>query len=535
MAGGKLTPRQKMINMMYLVLTALLALNVSNEVLNAFKLVNDGLFTSNNSLKEKNDMIYGKFQKEMENNAVKTKPYYDKALEAQKISKEIFDDIEAYKKELITSAKGIDPESGDIVERDNIDIATRIFVENNGKKGKEMYGKLKAAREKFQSILGTDFSIPLNPDDVLRGKPKDIVSKGWEYATFNHVPVTAAVTVLSKFQNDVVSSEGAVIDFLIKQINASDYKFDQLAAAVIAPSSYLMQGQKYSAQIFVAASSKSQNPEVFIGSIPAGAKKIAGTNTYEPIESATGDVSGQPLKVEGGKGIYEASAAAVGEKKYGGVIRVKNPDGSGYKLYPFEANYQVGAKSIVVSPLKMNVLYIGVPNPMKISVAGVQQQDVQAAISAGTLAKEADGTFTAQVTAPGKTVINVSAKVDGKMVPMGSEEFRIKRIPNPVITLGGTLRPGSCSAGAIQAHSGIVPLLENFDFEARFNVSSFKMVYASKGEVFDDVANGPKFSDKMIGFMKRAKPKDIILLDDIKVVGPDKQPRKLDQVAFQIK
>ena len=138
MAGGKLTPRQKMINMMYLVLTALLALNVSNEVLNAFKIVNDGLKTSNSSLVEKNDGIYATFQKEMENNAEKTKPFNDKAQEAKKISKEIFDQIEAYKAEIIKEAKGIDPESGDIVQRDNIDVATRIFVENGGKKGKDL-------------------------------------------------------------------------------------------------------------------------------------------------------------------------------------------------------------------------------------------------------------------------------------------------------------------------------------------------------------------------------------------------------------
>jgi hypothetical protein len=536
MAGGKLTPRQKMINMMYLVLTALLALNVSNEVLNAFKIVNDGLKTSNSSLVEKNNGIYAKFQTEMENNAEKTKPFNDKAQEARKISKEIFDQIEAYKKEIIEGAKGINPETGDIVQRDNIDVATRIFVENGGKKGKDLYAKLKNARDKFIAASGDpNFPIPLNPDDVLKGKKADLVKKGWEYAAFNHVPATAAVTILTKFQNDVISSEGAIIDYLIKQINAKDYKFDQLAAAVIAPSSYLMQGQKYSAQIFVAASSKSQDPEVFIGSIPPGAKKIPGTNAYEPIESKDGNVSGSQLKVEGGKGIYEAPATAVGEKKYAGVIRVKNPDGSGYKLYPFEASYQVGAKSIVVSPTKMNVLYIGVDNPMKISCAGVQQQDVLASFQGdGELTKSADGNYIARVKTPGKTTIAVSAKIDGKVQPMGTEDFRIKRIPDPVPTVGGTLRGGPTAAGQLKVQSGLVALLENFDFEARFNVVSYTMGYQKGPDYFEEKVTGPLFNDKIKGILQGLKPKQIVIFDDIKVVGPDGTQRKIPQLAFKI-
>lgn len=528
MAGGKLTPRQKMINMMYLVLTALLAMNVSKEVLNAFTLVNAGLQTSNRSLVDKNNIIYNQFAKQAETQE-KAKPLYAKALEAKKIAKEIYDDIEEYKKDLIQKAGGV--VDGEIVQRDNIDIGTHLFVENGGKAGRELYSKLANARKQFMAV-NKGVVIPLNPDDVMKGKSKELTSKGWEYATFNHVPVTAAVTILSKFQNDVIASEGIVIENLFKSINENDFKFDQLTAAVIAPSSYVMQGGKYTAQIFVAASSKDQDPEVFIGGIPAGAKKTE--VGYEPIESKDGNVSGTKLEVKDGKGIYEAAASAVGEKKYGGVIRVKNPNGDGFKLYPFEAGFQVGAKSVVVSPTQMNVLYIGVDNPIKISAAGVQSQDVSASISAGSLTKGANGEFIAKVSTVGKVTINVSAKIDGKVQSMGSEEFRVKRIPDPVPTLGGKLRGGNANAALIKAQSGVVPLLENFDFQARFNVQSFKMIYSSKGDVLSADASGPMLSAQMQGFLSRAKPKDIIIIDDIKVVGPDGQSRKLSQVAFTI-
>jgi len=190
---------------------------------------------------------------------------------------------------------------------------------------------------------------------------------------------------------------------------------------------------------------------------------------------------------------------------------------------------------VVVSPSKMNVLYIGVDNPMKISVPGVGANDVTAALQgAGTLTKNSDGTYTAKVTAVGKCQVAVSAKIEGKVQPMGSEEFRIKRIPDPIPSLGGKLFGGNTQPGSIKAQSGLVALLKDFDFDARFNVVSFQMVFSSKGEIFKAEAQGPLLSAQMKAFLDRAKPKDIIFLDEIKVVGPDNQPRKLGQIAFTI-
>ncbi len=539
MAGGKLTPRQKMINMMYLVLTALLALNVSQEVLNAFRLVNEGLQTSNGSLGEKNAGIYKMFDKQMEQDKGKAQQYYDKAQKAKKISTELNTLLEGYKTEIVKQAKGIDPETGDIVERDNIDIATRMFVEEGAgvKRGRELQQKILDARKQLLDLVDekdrANFKISL---DAQTPKKKGEEGAKWEYLTFSHVPTTAAVTILSKFQNDVISSEGAVVEYLIKKIGETDFKFDALSAKVIAPSSYIMQGQPYKADIFLAAFNSTQQPEVFIGGL--GGFKRNPDGTYDKLDSQNplpaGYSEGSILKAEGGMAKYEVGGNGVGEKKYGGIIRVKNPVG-GYTFYPFESAYQVAARAVVVSPTKMNVLYIGVDNPMKISVPGVGQNDVSASLNgAGSLAKNADGTYTAKVTAVGKCKIAVSAKVDGKVQSMGEEEFRIKRIPDPVPTLGGKLRGGNTQPGSIKAQSGVVALLENFDFEATFKVQSFQMVFSSKGEIFKSETTGPLFNQQMKSFLDRAKPKDIIFIDEIKVVGPDNQPRKLGQIAFQI-
>ncbi len=539
MAGGKLTPRQKMINMMYLVLTALLALNVSQEVLNAFHLVNEGLQTSNGSLGEKNSGIYKMFDKQMDQDKNKAQQYYDKAQKAKKIGSELNVLLETYKKDIVKQAGGIDPETDDILERDNIDVATRMFVEEGAgvKRGRELQQKILDSRKQLLDLVDEkDRAIVKISLDAPNIKKKGEEGAKWEYLTFSHVPATAAVTILSKFQNDVVSSEGAVIEYLIKKIGETDFKFDALSAKIIAPSSYIMQGQSYKADIFLAAFNSTQQPEVFLGSI--GGFKRNPDGSYDKIDSPNplpaGYSEGGMLKAEGGMAKLEQGGGAVGEKKYTGIIRVKNPVG-GYTFYPFEGSYQVAAKAVVVSPMKMNVLYIGVENPMKISVPGVGQGDVSASLAgAGNLNKNTDGTYTATVTAVGKCQINVSAKIEGKVQSMGSEEFRIKRIPDPVPMTSGKLRGGNVQSGTMKAQSGVLALLENFDFDARFNVVSFQMVYSSKGEIFKAESPGPGFTPQMKGFIDRAKPKDIIFIDEIKVVGPDKQPRKLGQIAFTI-
>ena len=154
MAGGKLSPRQKMINMMYLVLTALLALNVSQEVLNAFHLVNEGLQHSNGSLVQKNDGIYKAFDKQLSDDKVKAQQFYDKAQLAKKYAAILNDTLTAYKKAIIAGAGGIDTETDEIVQRDNIDVATHMFVEEGAgvKRGQALQKLLADTRTQLLAL-----------------------------------------------------------------------------------------------------------------------------------------------------------------------------------------------------------------------------------------------------------------------------------------------------------------------------------------------------------------------------------------------
>jgi len=490
-------------------------------------------------LGEKTDNDMDEFHKLYEQNQQKAQEYWTKANRATALSDSLYALLDSYKDQIVAKAGGLDSlNDNEIVQRDNIDVATRMFVEDGEgvKRGRALQQKIKDTRDSLLALSDNQVHLSL---EAKTPKIKGEEGAKWEYVTFSHVPATAAVTILSKFQNDVRSSEGAVVEYLKGKVGKTDFKFTDLTAKIIAPTSYILTGQQYKADIFLAAYNKGQNPEIFLG--PVGSFHKNPDGSYDPLPPSDNPLppgySATPMKADGGFGKYETVGSGVGEKTYTGVIRVKDPASGKWKFYPFEGKYQTAPKAVVVSPTKMNVLYIGVDNPMEISVPGVGQGDVAASMEgAGTLKKDPTNpaNYVANVTSIGKCKIGVTAKIDGKMTSMGDKEFRIKRIPDPIPTLGGKLRGGNTRSGEIQSQSGIVPLLENFDFEAKFSVISFEMIFSSKGDAFIEKADGPLFNDKMKKLVARAKPKDIIIIDEIKVVGPDKQPRKLGQIAFTI-
>ena len=153
----------------------------------------------------------------------------------------------------------------------------------------------------------------------------------------------------------------------------------------------------------------------------------------------------------------------------------------------FESSYVAQKPNSVVSAEKMNVLYIGVDNPMAISVPGVSSDKVHVTISGGggtlkpnTTATGGAGHYFATVTTVGKATITVTAKIGDKdNIPMGSFDYRVKKVPDPVATIanskGGTVNKNILAAGTL------IPQLENFDFELFFKITGFKMTIAGKG------------------------------------------------------
>jgi len=535
MGHGKETPRQKMIGMMYLVLTCLLALNVSKDILNAFILVNNGLNETTKGFNEKTDILYLALTKAATENKAKAGPWNDKAAEVKRRTQRIIDSLQMCKDTIIFKAdhlagKNIDMVKPDsIASKDNNNIPAEVMVGATGNGlGKKLKASIAGYREFLLKIAGKDSglikSIDKNLDTEDPKMDKEGIKHTWEAEHFEHLPLIAVITILSQLQAAVRNTESDVIAYLLSQVDAGSFKFNKLQSTVIPNSTYIMQGGEYKAQIFLAASDSTQIPEIYIGEYdslgPNNLKMRAGAQKVE-MDPKTKVCT------------YTVRGSAVGEKKYRGVINIKSPTGTTLS-YSFKQSYQVAASSLVISPTKMNVFYIGVDNPVDISVPGVASNKLSASISQGSIVPAADGGYTVRVNAPGAVKINVSAKMDGGAKPMGEKEFRVKKVPNPVAKIAGKTG-GPIAAGLLMAVKRVDAVMENFDFALTFNITGFNISTKSKdGFTIDKPSTGAGITSEQRSLLEGVKRGQKLYFEDIKAVGPDKTVRELGTLMFKV-
>ncbi|MEO7265154.1 MAG: gliding motility protein GldM [Ferruginibacter sp.] len=487
-------PRQKMINIMYLVLTAILALNVSNEVINAFRVVDSSLITSNTNIKQSNEVLYKSLNDKLSDpkqNQETVKYWNEKAQKAKTMSADLDTYIEGLKKELKEGAGlRMVEKDGKMVEdfkADNLDASTRIF-ETNGK-GKILKDKLdtyKAEMLKLDPKIAQQFSanfpVSTEPPISQEGQHKDFTT-----SFFHMTPTVAALTMLSKFQNNVKNAESQIVTYAHNQIGAVEVHMDQVGILVGQSSNYLMPGQELVVTAGVGAYSSSVKSNITING--SAISMINGQGEYKQT------VSG------GGKHTIQVSGNFTGED--GKPVAVNKT-----------IEYTVGTPGGAAVMLdKMNVFYIGVPNPVTIgSSTGWDKTTVS--MSGGSISGSGSSR-TVTVSALGKASITVTA--DGKST---SFDFRVKKIPDPVFKVGsGKVRMPSVEFKNQQFCRAD---LEAFDFDLKFNVVS-AVVYFS-GANFPSVAQ-TTLSGNNLGpldaYMKRCGPGSVVTFDQIKVSGPD--------------
>lgn len=552
MGGGKLPPRQKMIGMMYLVLTALLAMNVSKDILNAFVVVNEGLEHTNKNFEDKNNITYASFKKLMSDpkEQQKAKPYNDMAMKVQAITKEMNEYIEKLKVHLIMETDKCPEDSAKswavnlmaVNSKDNYDVPTHILIGDGLENPKpaseknsaaELEAKIAKYRDELIAIFGDPKKFGNNKNIktemtnrvglVLKGGMENGVQTSWAGLNFYHLPLAAVVTNLTKIQADVRNAEAEAINEIYKGIGGTDIKFDRLVAKVIAPSSYIIQGDKYTADVLLVAFNSTSNPEIEVGQVDtAGAKE-----DVDPLKGP-----GEKLQVVGGLGKYERAASSEGIQKWGGRIKVPTP-GGGFKYYSFQTEYQVAKPGVSVSADKMNVFYIGVPNPVSVSAAGIPAENLVVSMSGGSInINKKDGKGTVNVTTQGEATITVSAKIGSATKNLGSMKFRVKRIPDPVATVLGK-KEGSLSKGELKAAGMVLAKLEGFDFEAKATVKSFTFSTVVKGDFKEFNVNGGNFTPEVLSAIDQAKGK--VLFENVKASMPDGTVRTLPTVVFKLK
>lgn len=558
MAGGKETPRQKMIGMMYLVLTALLALNVSKDILEAFVRVNKGLEATNASFTGQNGKLYAEFDVQKQLNPEKVTPYYNAAQEAKELTNQMYEYIYELKKEIVKEVDKVETEQ-EIEERlknvsliekkDDYDTPTHLLVGDGSTnvdagRAAELKKKLAEFRENMLGLLDkselnivgketikdglSDLGIHTEdpkPEELSDEEKKDPFAKRWETRNFYHNVAIASITILTNMQNDVRNAESRIVNTLLGQISASDFKFDTLAAKVIAPTSYVLLGEEYQADIFVAAFSTTQNPSVKLGQV----------DTAEGKAELIGDGDTTGIIVDKGVGTYTVRASSEGLKTYSGVVEVKSPSGE-MKQYPFFSEYMVAKPTAVVSPDKMNVFYIGVDNPVSVSAPGVAMEALNVSISNGSITptSKSQGKYVVKVSGGGEAVVSVSTKTpEGGTKSLGKSDFRVKRVPDPVAYIASQ-KDGLIPAGKLVAAGAVIPKMENFDFDLNFRVTAFELSMNVGGDFVTMSTSGNRLSAEMANRIKSAKRNTKIYIEEIKAVGPDGIPRKLAPINLKL-
>jgi gliding motility-associated protein GldM len=553
MAHGKETPRQKMIGMMYLVLTALLALNVSKEAVEAFKLIDESLNKTINNFNVKNNLTYGEFDRAAAEFPVKAGPWRNKAYEVKERSKEVFDLIQELKLEIVRTAEGDNPEiiEGNVIhtreikkiDENNIPSEILIGPDNNGK----AYS-LKAALDEYREfLLGTlDGKSPSAAEsiegsiDTHEHKEKDGTVHEWEYHNFHALPLVAVVAVLSKLQNDVKNAEAEAINFLYTMIDEGSFKFNKLVPTVIAKSNYIQRGTEYTAEVFIAATDTTQKPDILVGDYDS--TLVDGIMQYQMKGTEGSDYDKIPIDNKG-RGIYTVTTSTLGDMNWGGLIQMVSPTDGSTVSFPFKAAYQVAVPSVVVSPTAMNILYIGLDNPIDISVPGVTPDNIRATISSGTLSRGRvsysgrtyRGSWVAKPR-PGRNEVQISVrsvKEDGSTQNHGSIPFRVKNPPPPIAKIAG-LKGGNISLAQLTSQVGLAAEVEDFEFDIKYVVTSFTVGVIARGLLNEQGSTSYRFTDGQLNLLRQLRRGSTVQFTQIRAVGPTGETLELPAMVFKI-
>ena len=499
------SPRQKMINLMYVVLMAMLAMNVSTEVLNGFSIVEEGLRRSTSTSTSENNNIYLNFEEQMRTNPVKTRVWYARAQEVKKMSDELYNFAQELKISIVKEADGEEGDVNNIQNREDLEAAEQVMLSPINGKGPKLQKMIEAYRYKAKSMLNDERlqnTIDNNISTSVSKKAKAL-GKNWAEYMFEHMPEAAAVTLLSKLQNDVRYAEGEMLHTLSSNIDVKDIRVNKLSAFVIPEAKTVIRGDKFSAQIVMAAIDTTRQPEVFIG----GRKVELHNNTYEFTTGKTGDFT------------------------FSGYMTMQ--DGSGTTIRrDFEQKYTVVEPSATVSADLMNVLYAGYSNPISVSVPGVPLNKVSASISGGSLTPTGPGHYIARPTAVGKDItISVTSSQSGRPIQMGQFTFHVRKLPDPTayIVIGDDrFRGGGLSKANLMGVNTLKAAIDDGLLDIEFKVTGFTAVFFDNmGNAVPVVSEGANFSARQKDTFRKLSRNKRFYISSIQAIGPDGIARTL--------
>ena len=513
---SRMSPRQKMINLMYIVLTAMLALNVSSDVLNGFSQVADGLERSNRTITARNMGLYRQLQEFNSKNPQKGKVWLDKATEVRANTDLLYSYIDSLKFEIVKVADGEKADVKNIVNRDNLDAASQVMLAPVKGKGKLLRSRIEEYRGYILGFL-VDPDKRKNVENALSTVPVKTASGGemnkktWEESMFENMPTIAAVTLLAKLQNDIRFAEGEVLSQMLADVDMGDLRVNLVDAFVVPQSRIVMRGTKYSANIVLAAVDTTQRPVVYINGHRLG----------------------------NDRGLYEVTTSAAGSYDYSGYIEVLGRDGS-ITRRDFKSSYTVIDPLATISATMMNVLYAGINNPISIAVPGVPDETISATMTNGTLTKSGTGWIAHPTKVGAECEITVTANVDGVSTNVGSTKFRVRKLPDPMPFITYTDAKGVPNRykggkpfpkATLLAAKGVDAAIDDEILNIDYRVISFETVFFDQmGNAIPELSAGSNFSERQRAAIRRLQHGKRFYISHVKATGPDGIQREISPI-----
>ena len=499
-----------MINLMYVVLMAMLALNVSNEVLNGFSIVEESLKRTTANATRENLAIYDDFGTQMKANPQKVKEWYDKAMKVRQMSDSLYNMADELKIAIVKEADGEDGDLHNIRNKEDMEAANQVMLAPGRGRGQELFDAINAYRKQMLNMAIGSRQKKTISEILTTTIPENMrtLGKNWQEYMFESMPAAAAVTLLSTLQSNVRYTEGEILHTLEQNIDVKDIRVNQLEAFVIPNSQTIVRGDKFSAHIVMAAVDTTQVPDIYIG----GQKVTLHDNLYERICGATGDFT------------------------LAGYMETVNGNGDRIRR-DFSQKYTVVDPSATVSADLMNMLYAGYSNPISISVPGVPLNKVQATMTGGTLQPTGPGKYIARPTAVGQNAtITVTSTNTGRPQQMGQFTFRVRKLPDPTPFIAmkdeqgnpSRFRGGGLAKQSLMGIDGIGAAIDDGILDIAFRVVSFETVFFDNmGNAVPMNSNGAQFSERQKETFRKLNRNRRFYISRVTAIGPDGIQRTL--------
>ncbi len=501
------TPRQKMIGMMYLVLTAMLALNVSTDILNGFALVDDSLHESMEAAEVRNQVLLDRIEQGYRSNPAKYQDAHNRAGDLIAKSDSLYDYIHNFKYNIAVLVDGEEADTAvrEISDLSNLDYTGQYaIVEGNGAILRE---KINDYRMYLMSIARRDSTEWNKLFATPQGKNADGDPISWEESLFEGMPVGASITLLTKIQNDIRTAQSELLQTLNERVTGRDVKVNKLQAYVIPESKNVVQGGQYTAKIILAGIDSTQIPEYYVGNTQLGED-----------------------------GMYTFTASTVGTQTYNGKIVVKRGTRGRTEEYPFTGEYHVSAPTATISNEDLNVMYRDFDNRFRVSVPGVPNEAVKISVT-GATCKQSNGIWLIRPTGNGKTVVvTVSADFgDGKSQDMGKQSYRVKPKPTPnaYFMVGEKAYEGGKVKRDQVLHADAV-VDASYGPEGLLNLSWQVVSFSVTTAFGTKTTQGNKFSAAQRTDLGKLKKGAMVIIGDIKAKDASGKPISLRPIPLTI-